>query len=56
MVESGEHSRFSAEPCDAITTKREDLRQDLQRDIEIELGDLAHAPSPSRDTTSYAPR
>jgi hypothetical protein len=49
MVEGGEHLRFSAEPCDAITIKREGLRQDLQRDIAIELGvaraiDLAHAP------------
>jgi hypothetical protein len=38
MVEGGEHLRFSAEPCDAITIKREGLRQDLQRDIAIELG------------------
>jgi hypothetical protein len=47
MVEGGEHLRFSAEPCDAITIKREGLRQDLQREIAIELGvaraiDLAH--------------
>ena len=38
MVECGEHLRFSAEPCEAITIKREGLRQDLQRDIAIELG------------------
>ena len=49
MVEGGEHLRFSAEPCDAITIKREGVRQDLQRDIAIELGvaraiDLARAP------------
>ena len=48
MIERGEHLRFALEPREPSGIARERLRQDLDRDLAIELGvaravDLAHA-------------
>ena len=51
MVERGQHLRFALETGEAIRIAREGVRQDLQRDLAIQLGiaraiDLAHAAGP----------
>ena len=47
MVERGQHLRLAREARQALGVAREELRQDLQRDVAIEFGvagaiDLAH--------------
>lgn len=53
VVERGEHPRFACEPCSALRVGRQVRRQDLDRDITIELAvagaiDLAHAAGAKR--------
>jgi len=48
MIQGGEHLRFSPETSESIGIGRERVREDLQRDVAIELRiagavDLAHA-------------
>ena len=53
MIERGEDLRFALEPRETIGIARECVRQDLQRDVAIELRvaraiDLAHAAGTER--------
>ncbi len=53
VVEAGEDLRFPLEPGQPIRIRREGVRQDLQRDLAVELGvgglpDLAHAAFPEQ--------
>ena len=48
MIQRGEHLGFALEPCQAVGVVRERLRQDLDRDVTIQLGvacavDLTHS-------------
>ena len=48
VVQRGQHFGFAFKPCEAIWIIREGLRQDLERDLPVELGigglvDLSHA-------------
>src|SRR5262252_3763961 len=48
MIERGEHLRFATETSDPVAVERERVREDLQRDVTIELRiagavDLAHS-------------
>ena len=51
MVERGEHLRFALEPGESFGVAGEGVRQDLDRDVAIQLGiaraiHLAHAAGP----------
>ena len=55
MIERGEHLRFTLEPRHALGIVREGARQDLQRDVAIELRvagaeHFAHPACPERGT------